>query len=115
MQSGRNWNEYPAAKWRRVIKHVLISHTHSAREREREGREEEEPGEQESQRPTVNVDNAATAASCQLAAGRQEAGQEQQQPPNVAHNVLQTLVNSAGGQGEGKGGGRGVVGAVKIQ
>lgn len=115
MQSGRNWNEYPAAKWRRVIKHVLISQTHC------DGRTARGGGRGR-QRPTANVDNGS-----QLPIGAVGRQQEAAEPPNVAHNVLQTSVNcGTGAKGQrDKGCSRGracarrccvfVVGAVKIQ
>lgn len=90
MQSGRNWNEYPAAKWRRVIKHVLISQTHYESRTAR-------GGGRGRQRPTANVDNGS-----QLPIGAVGRQQEAAEPPNVAHNVLQTSVNCGKGT-RGKG------------
>lgn len=108
MQSGRNWNEYPAAKWRRVIKHVLISQTHcesSAAKGRGRGRGR--------QRPTANVDNGSQLP---IGAVSRQAGSRKQQSRQMLHTTFYKLRltegKAEGGAGECRAGRECVHGAV---
>lgn len=123
MQSGRNWNEYPAAKWRRVIKHVLISQTHCEGSTARGGVGDNDNGRQ---RPTANVDNASQLP---IGAVGRQAGSRKQQSRQMLHTTFYKLRLTEGKAEGGARGARGagrqgvcarrccvfVVGAVKIQ